>query len=253
MNENKSKAGGMPKTEINSVSPLAKMAMDKDLDPEKISQLLEVQKQWEANEAKKAFSKAMSDSQADMPMIVRTAENKQTHSMYAKHEMICKLIKPVYTSHGLSLTFHEGKAEKEGEIRVFCDVSHSMGHTERYFIDLPIDNAGAKGNVNKTPVHAKASTISYGHRYLTLMIFDLATYDDNDGNLAPDIDGISGEQSTQIHVLIKELETLGKPIQVQGLCTWAKAQSIETIPIKNFNRVVNELKGKIKKAQDASS
>lgn len=165
-----------------SLSPLVQLAMSKDIDPERLDKLLEVQISYEANEAKKAFSAAMSECQKEMPMIVKNAENKQTSSTYAKHEAVCKAVKPIYTEAGFSLSFHEGTAKQPEEIRTICDVAHSLGHSKQYYIDLPSDGAGLKGNANKTPIHAKGSTFSYGRRYLTLMIFDLATYDDNDGN-----------------------------------------------------------------------
>ena len=41
-----------------------------------------------------------------------------------------------------------------------------------------------KGTQNKTATHAFGSTMSYGRRYLKLMIFDVATTDEDDGNAA---------------------------------------------------------------------
>ena len=49
--------------------------------------------------------------------------------------------------------------------------------------DLALDGVGLKGNPNKTAVQASGSTISYGRRYLKLMVFDVVlTNEDNDGN-----------------------------------------------------------------------
>ena len=53
----------------------------------------------------------------------------------------------------------------------------------QHHIDLPLDNVGTKGTVNKTGVQATGSTNAYGRRYLVLMIFNVSTEDeDNDGN-----------------------------------------------------------------------
>ena len=166
------------------IAVISQAAANPDVDPSKMQQILDIQMTIMDRNAKQAFAASMAACQKEMPNIVRDAENTQTNSTYAKHEAICKAIKPIYTAHGFSLSFHEGKADHDNEIRTICDVEHSQGFSKQYHIDLPLDNVGIQGKVNKTGVHGKASTFSYSRRYLTMMIFDLATYDDNDANFA---------------------------------------------------------------------
>jgi hypothetical protein len=168
-----------------------------------MKQLLDVQITIMDRQAKIEFDEAMAECQAEMAdvRIIKNATNKQTNSSYANHEIICAAIKPIYTRHGFRLSFSEGKAEIESEIRITCAVTHKKGHTEKFWIDLPADGAGIKGSVNKTPIHAKGSTFSYGRRYLTLMIFDLATYDDNDGNQSGNQNGSQSEPQAQVKTL----------------------------------------------------
>lgn len=224
-----------------TLSPLVEAAMKGDLDTDKLEKLLQIQKDYEANEAKKAFSNAMAECQKEMPMIMRNADNLQTQSKYAKHEMICKQIKPVYTKHGFSLSFHEGKSEAEGWMRIVCDVDHAMGHSKQYFIDLPMDDKGIKGTVNKTGIHAKGSTFSYGRRYLTLMIFDLATYDDNDGNVAPPVERLSEEQIENITALITEVGA-----EKHRFYKHFKITNLADVPAVNYKVLVNALEAKRK-------
>jgi len=164
------------------VSVIERAVTNPEVDTDKLRAILDMQMTIMDKQAAQAYSADMTACQAEMPMIVKNAVNNQTSSKYAKHEAICAAIKPVYTKAGFSLTFSQGKADQEDEIRTTCIVSHRLGHKETYYIDLPLDNKGIKGNENKTEIHGKGSTFSYGRRYLTLMIFDLATYDDNDGN-----------------------------------------------------------------------
>ena len=231
-----------------SLSPLVQMAMDKDFDVDKMDKLLAVQKDWEANEARKAFCVAMAACQKEMPMIVKTAENNQTHSLYARHEMICKLIKPVYTRHGFSLSFSEGVAKIDSEIRTLCDVDHSQGFSKNYYMDLPRDDKGMQGKANKTPIHGKASTFSYGRRYLTMMIFDLATYDDNDAQTRPaePIPPISQDQLAEINDLIKTIRDADIPFDDAKFLQRCKAESIETLPSINYTGAINLLWEKLK-------
>ncbi len=151
-------------------------------DITQLEKMMELQERWEANQAKKAFHESMTKAQNEMPVVPRDKKNSQTNSMYSKHETIVTLAKPIYTGAGFSLMFYEGETKKENHIRIMCDVRHEQGHMETRFIDLQLDMTGIQGKVNKTGIHGAGSTFSYGRRYLTCMIFNIPTGDDNDGN-----------------------------------------------------------------------
>jgi hypothetical protein len=225
--------------EITKLNPMTMIstALENKTPVSEMTQLFELQKSWEANEAKKAYSVAMSLCQSEMPLIVRNAENNQTSSTYAKHELICKLVKPVYTKHGLSLSFHEGKADKEGDIRTICDVEHALGFMKQFYVDFAIDDKGIKGTTNKTQIHGKASTFSYARRYLTMMVFDLATYDDNDGNVAP---RLSVEQVKEIKDLITNND-----LNLQAFLKYAKAGTVESIAATAYQWCIDNIEATI--------
>lgn len=164
---------------------LIEAAVNSDaVDVGKLEQLLDIKQRHEADEAKKLYFEAMRVVQSAGLQIKRDAKNTQTNSAYAKLESINRKLVPVYTDAGFSLSFSEEKAEREGHIRVSCDIYHSAGHLEHKWAELPLDNVGLKGNANKTDTHATGSTFSYARRYLTLMIFNLNTGDDDDGQAA---------------------------------------------------------------------
>src|SRR5690606_25050529 len=91
-------------------------------------------------------------------------------------------IVPVYTSHGLALSFDTADSPLEGHVRVVCRVTHTGGHAQVYTHDNPLDLTGIGGKVNKTATHGRGSAITYARRYLTLLIFNLRTGQDDDGN-----------------------------------------------------------------------
>ncbi len=237
-----------PRTDAQRMIAVIEQAtVNPDVTPEKLRQMLDIQLVVMDRQAKIEFDEAMAQCQSDMAelRILKKAENKQTDSNYAKHEAICAAIKPVYTKHGFRLSFAEGKPDLDGEIRVHCTVTHRMGHSEAYWMDLPADSAGIKGTVNKTPIHAKGSTFSYGRRYLTLMIFDLATYDDNDGNRPPQsVELITEEQVNQLHSKATEHGILDD--FKKWLTSAIKVKTIEDIPAAAFNVVSKKLDQSIK-------
>jgi hypothetical protein len=160
-------------------------ATNPQLNIENVERLFALHQQMVAREAEAAFNDAMARAQAKMRPVANNAYNSQTQSRYAKLAAIADAIVPLYTAEGLSVSFDTEDSGKPEWYRTVAHVSHSGGHTRHYHLDLPLDEAGAKGNVNKTKVHAAGSTSSYARRYLLLMIFNLSTHDDDDANSAP--------------------------------------------------------------------
>lgn len=171
-------------SEQNLLAVIDKAVIDPNVDVEKLERLYQLYERDLERTSEQAFSDAMHKCQAEMPIVAKKAENKQTESKYATYEAICEAITPIYTNHGFSLVFSEGTPEVKEEIRIVCDIQHKGGCTKQRFIDLPVDNVGIKGNPNKTVIHGRGSTFSYGRRYLTMMIFNIATSDDDDGQTA---------------------------------------------------------------------
>jgi hypothetical protein len=191
-------------------------ALEKGIDGPMLQQFMDLQLRHEANEARKAYAMDMSKCQAKMPAIMATVEGEKTNSVYAKLGQINALITPVYTKCGFSISFGEGKAEKEGEVRTVAKVLHKLGHVEEFYCDLPLDLAGAQGTVNKTGIHAKGSSNTYGERYIVRRIFNLSILsEDDDGNMAGgDVPGrITDEQALTLDALVSENELSHTAIQ----------------------------------------
>jgi hypothetical protein len=167
------------------ISVIEKAAYNPDVDIDKMERLLAMQERIIDRQAEQAFNEAMVRAQAEMPTIEADSDNPQTKSKYAKFEKINQAIKPIYTKEGFSLSFGTADSSIPNYIRVMCDVSHVGGHHKAFYIDLPPDVEGIKGNVNKTPVHGIASAHSYSKRYLEIMIFNVTIGgEDDDGNAA---------------------------------------------------------------------
>ena len=154
------------------------------IDTDQMSKMLEIAERLKATAAKEAYAVDFAVVQANIDGAVKTARNPQTGSMYAKLEGVIEASKPAYTAQGFSVVFYEGVTETEAHIRVCADVLHRDGHKESYHYDVPMGGVGIKGVVNMTKIHAKATSVTYGRRYLLCMIWNIPTQDD-DGN-APD-------------------------------------------------------------------
>lgn len=161
---------------------LASAASSPGTDMDKMERLFAMHQTMVKQQAETEFNAAMARAQAKIVPVATNALNTHTNSRYAKLAAINKEIVPIYTAEGLSISFDSADSPATDKQRIIAIVSHSGGHSRQYHIDLALDSAGAKGNVNKTAVQATGSTNAYARRYLILMIFNVSTEDDNDGN-----------------------------------------------------------------------
>lgn len=165
---------------------IQQIALNPDVQVEKMQAVINMRMQVFDKNAEIEYNKAMILAQQEMEPVVKTAENKQTQSMYAKLENIAKQCKPIWTKHGFALQFGTADCPIADHYRVTCEVSHAAGYNKKYQADLPIDDEGIKGQKNKTGCHGFGSTMSYAQRYLTIMIFNITLANiDNDGNRQP--------------------------------------------------------------------
>jgi hypothetical protein len=180
---------------IGSESLLAvieRAATNPAVDVGKMERLLEMHERIIARLAEAAFNDAMRLAQSEMPRIEKDATNPSTNSKYTRLETLIQAIAPIYTRNGFSLSFGTGETQLPEHYRITCVVSHCgvpeqhiPGHSRNYQADLPIDYLGMKGSPNKTKTHGFGSTLSYGRRYLTLLIFNIAL-------VGEDKDGVTG-------------------------------------------------------------
>jgi len=160
---------------------LIQFALQKDLDIDKLKELIGMQRDSEDRHARMLFGEALANAQAEITRIVPDCKNEQTRSRYASFAALDRAIRPVYTNYGFSLSFSV-ESQTEAEMVMVCDVSHRAGHTRQYKLPIPRDGKGAKGNDVMTKTHATGSAASYARRYLLGMIFNLAIGEDKDGN-----------------------------------------------------------------------
>lgn len=233
---------------------IERAAFDPAVDIARLEMLFEMQRKVVADEARVKFEGAMTQAQAEMGPVLREAENKHTKAKYARLEDIDAAIRPVYTRHGLSLSFNQLEAPL-GSVAVSCKVGHEGGHFQTYSLVGGLDNVGAGGNANKTPIQALGSSVSYLRRYLTCMIFNIALKnEDNDGNVQnkAHLVRINAEQKGEILKLIKELSDAGEETAsfYDFIREQMQAEAIDDLKVSDYPRVVTALKNKIRSAGD---
>lgn len=223
------------------VSMIERVVMDPGADLEKLERMLAMKERLDAEAARRAFSDAMADCQADILPVAKNKSNNQTQSKYADLAAIYAACKPIVASHGFSFSTFPATTEKAGMMAVRWTLRHKGGHEERGTAEVPLDDKGMKGTANKTQTHAFGSTASYARRYLFSMIFDVATSDDDDGQAAGRGEPISVGQYDELRQLIDQAG-----ITEQIVCTAEKLSALHDLPAKHFARVSGRLQQTIK-------
>jgi len=169
--------------DANSIMAIiTRAATDPTVDIDKLERLGAMYERMKSREAEQAFNEAMTAVQTEMRPIAADANNPQTRSKYASYLALDRAMRPIYTKHGLSLSFNTADGAPEGYVRVVCDVAKG-GYSKPYHVDMPADGKGAKGGDVMTKTHATGSAHTYGRRYLLKDIFNIAIGEnDDDGN-----------------------------------------------------------------------
>lgn len=161
------------------VHPLALEAMQRGLDPDTLERLMGLQERWEANEARKAYARAMVALKRELPSVIehdgtvdyQPRGKDRVHYTHATLAGVMRVIDPILTRNGFTVTYQT--ESKDRLIQVTCRVTHSEGHFE----DTGPVGAQADSSGGKNGAQGIASTITYLRRYLVLTALGIATAD----------------------------------------------------------------------------
>ncbi len=166
--------------EKNPVMEMLQMAMvNSDVDLDKMQKIMDMAERHEEKLAFKAYNRDMALMQGEIPAIEFNAQikvNNQVRSNYTTYEGIMKVMQPILSKFGFSVSFNPQASDNL--LTVDCMIAHKDGHIEKSSLSLPFDNSGSKNSVQSI-----GSSISYAKRYALCLKLNIATGgEDNDGN-----------------------------------------------------------------------
>jgi len=220
---------------------LMQAAMQNGADPSYLRELLAVRREWQADEAKAAFNKAVSEFQRRAPIVEKldVAYDKP----YAKLDRIWRTIRPLLTELGLSVTWQICEV-RDALIHVEGQLRHMDGHGEKLTMDLTIPEA-IKG-MNKA--QQLGSAHSYAKRYAMCGALGVVTGEDSDddGNGAGTV-YVTDEQAEEIDQLVQACRGLN---DFKEPVFWAlfEAKVPQEIKADRFEQAKNALKKKLKES-----
>lgn len=174
--------------QLQRMHPLVGAAMGKaTFDPATLRELMVLQREWEAGEARKAYTRALAALKSDLPTVIAkdtlvdftSREGKRTTYRHASLAAVMDAVTEPLTKHGFSLAWTPAMGERA--VKVTCRLTHTEGHFEEAVLEAPADNSG-----NKSPAQAIASTITLLSRYTALALLGIATRDMTEPTGEPD-------------------------------------------------------------------
>lgn len=221
---------------------IIKAAVTSGADLDKLEKVLALQMQWEANEAKKAYHKAMADFKADAPeTILKTTKIDYTTKAGSRvkysHATLANIVKAItqgLSKHGLSVSWPP--KQESGSITVFCKITHELGHSESFALTAQADDTGSKNKIQ-----ALGSTVSYLQRYTLLAATGLATEDQDDDAKAADLEKITKKN---LENLRKQMKELGVEKQENKFLEFLNIKKLEDLPESDLKKAQSALDAK---------
>jgi hypothetical protein len=173
---------------------LVAMAIDRDLDIEKLRALIEMRNAQEERENKRAFDEAFARMQSEFETVRRT---KKGHDYkYAPLEVLQKAYGPVISRNGFSYRWREEAIEGGGK-RTIMRIS-GYGHSEENYFDAP----KLEGTRQMNSVQVAGAMSTYGRRYTFLSGFGVIVEDE-------DTDGrpLSADEVKQVSPAIAQIKS----------------------------------------------
>ena len=227
------------RTNGNTPQDMIRLAVDKGTDLTKLRELLEIQKDWEANEARKAYHEAMAGFKANPPKINKDKKvgyKTSTGNVGYSHASLANVTEKInseLSKYGLSASW---TTKQNGAIAVTCKITHKQGHSEECTLSAPSDTSGSKN-----AVQAIGSTMTYLERYTLLALTGLATFDQDDDGQAVVTEFISEKELSQLLDLIAD-----KEVTLDKFLEYLKIESLERMPKSKYVQAFTALANKKK-------
>jgi hypothetical protein len=229
----------------NPVMSMIRQAVAAGQPLDVIRELKDMAKELAADEARRAFDRALSDAKSEIPVIRKNRKVGFEHKSgegetnYSHEDLgeIARTIDPILGRHGLSYRYrsHQG----DGRVTVTCILSHRDGHSEEIQLSAAPDGSGKKNAIQQT-----GSAITYLQRYTLKMALGLAAASDDDGAATVQPESITEQQALDLNDLIDTVveEVNGdRPVFVKSFLKFMKADQIEAIAAKDYQKAVNAI------------
>ncbi len=227
----------VPEPTKTSVDSFISQAIEKGASVEQMQQLFALHKEVKADQARTAFTEAMSLFQSTCPVIEKTKKvlNKDGRTVryqYAPIDSIVTQIKKPLGDAKLSYTWNV--SNKEGKMEVVCKITHVLGHSETSTFEIPIDQEGYM-----TAPQKYASAQTFAKRYTLCNALGISTGEEDTDATDVGKEPVAKSDKAKIIFLLRALGTLA----VTKEEVTASVLKLTQLPLeeKEYGEIVNRL------------
>lgn len=170
----------VPPQSLGILHPAVEKLLAQSPTPEMLKAILDLQREWQRDLAKKAYTQALVEMKKELPAWIKRDQTvdytgskgrvRYTHTSLAA---AMEAVQPALNAHGFSLAWTPGmKGEK---VTVTATLTHRDGHSDSATLEASPDMSG-----NKSGPQGIASTITLLERYSALALLGIATSDMNE-------------------------------------------------------------------------
>lgn len=223
-------------------------ATNPEVSPEKLREFLAARREWEADEARKAYNAAVAEFQRTAPIVPKSTKGQKGD--YAALDQIWSAVRRRLTDLGLAVTWNivELKGEGEGQ---FCHLDgmlrHKLGHGERLAFDLPLPGIikTSDGRAVINPSQMMGSAVSYAKRYALCAALGIVTGEDDDADsLSPNGLCVDDAQAREIEDLLAAARGVDG-FNEKAFWAWLGCDKVREIYARQHAGAVQALKAKI--------
>lgn len=234
-------------TDIATISPptvtplvLLQQAIDKGMDADQLTKLMDLQERYERNRAAEVYGAAITEFQKRCPAIVkeRKADAGSLKYQYASFDDVMRKAGPILTDCGIALSFSTESNERG--IRVTVKIRVGI-HAEECTLDVPIPDM----KVNATQRYGAA--LSYAKRYALCAALNIVVTDEDDDAQSA-YDPVTMEQEIAIAEFIEQ-----NGLDKTPFLKWLAVDRICDIAARDFDKAMNALRNKAAEKKKAGA
>jgi len=208
---------GTPQAAIQAppqLHPFIERALETgQLDVDSMKKLMDMQFEWEANGARKAFTEALVALKAELPTAIEHDKSvsydggKTTAFTFTSMAKAMDVCQPLLSKYGFSSGWIS-KTLENGDIHVVCRLTHIRGHFDESELSAAPDRSG-----KKNAIQAVGSTKTYLERYTFLGLLGITTRDMKDTDQHAADDASSQVDHKKNAEAIAYIESKGLPLE----------------------------------------
>lgn len=164
-----------PAQRMTTPDDLLSLALSQGADLDRLERLMNLKREYEKDEARKAFAVAMAAFKAEQITIQKDklVDHRGGRYHHATLGNVVAIVSEALGRHGL---YHAWAIKQEPDgVHVKCTLTHQLGHSESVAMWGPPDNSGSKNLIQQI-----ASTVTYLERYTLMAITGVAASDQDD-------------------------------------------------------------------------